>query len=171
MDAYEMLGLSRDASAEQVRAAFRRLAREHHPDQQPAREREVAHVRMQLINEARQRALQGIDQRAAERGQPVRPVVVPLQRTGSPTTGPRQARDSYARSQHLTVVAPPHDDADEHLGRRASWGVTVVPLLLALVAVAGLFTGAPRPVVLALLGLIVVASFMSLWGHGGSDPA
>ena len=172
MDAFELLGLSRDASAEEVRAAFRRLAREHHPDQQPARERDAAHLRMQLINEARERALQGIDQRAAAHGHSPPPVVVPLQRTGSPTTSPRQAQDVYARSQHLTVVPPPGDGVQRRsTGGRSSWGLTIVPGLLAVAVVAELLTGASRPVVLALLGLIVLACFVSLWGHGGSDPA
>jgi len=35
-DYYELLGLSRDASAQDVKSAFRRLARELHPDRHPS---------------------------------------------------------------------------------------------------------------------------------------
>lgn len=34
-DPYSLLGISRDATAEQVRAAYRKLARKHHPDLNP----------------------------------------------------------------------------------------------------------------------------------------
>ena len=34
-DPYEVLGVSRDASADEIKSAFRRLARKHHPDVNP----------------------------------------------------------------------------------------------------------------------------------------
>ncbi|WP_431267424.1 J domain-containing protein [Dankookia sp. P2] len=34
-DPYATLGLSRDATAEQIRAAYRKLAKQHHPDLNP----------------------------------------------------------------------------------------------------------------------------------------
>src|SRR3712207_5877342 len=34
-DPYELLGVSREASGEDVRRAYRRLARKHHPDANP----------------------------------------------------------------------------------------------------------------------------------------
>ena len=50
-----MLGVADGASAEQVRSAYLRLAREHHPDyfvDAPASERLAAEQRMRAINEA-----------------------------------------------------------------------------------------------------------------------
>jgi hypothetical protein len=52
---YEVLGVDSSASAEEIRRAFVRLARMHHPDRNAtaeAEERRRAERRMQLINEA-----------------------------------------------------------------------------------------------------------------------
>jgi len=35
MDYYETLGVGRDANAEDIRKAYRKLARKHHPDLNP----------------------------------------------------------------------------------------------------------------------------------------
>jgi curved DNA-binding protein len=49
-DYYDTLGVSRDASEKDVRAAFRRLARQHHPDVNPGDK--AAEERFKQINEA-----------------------------------------------------------------------------------------------------------------------
>jgi curved DNA-binding protein CbpA len=49
---YEILGLEPQASAENVRAAFRRLARERHPDRYVPADRAVAEREFQAITEA-----------------------------------------------------------------------------------------------------------------------
>jgi len=49
-DYYEVLGVSPDASGEQITRAYHRLAFENHPDRHEASEE--AHKRMQQINEA-----------------------------------------------------------------------------------------------------------------------
>lgn len=51
-DPYAVLGLERNASAEDVKRAFRRLAREHHPDCNP--DNPQAHERFQELNAAYQ---------------------------------------------------------------------------------------------------------------------
>ncbi len=60
-DYYAVLGVSRSASFEEVRAAYRRLARQHHPDVNPSAE---AAERMRRINEAWE-VLRDADRRAA----------------------------------------------------------------------------------------------------------
>src|SRR5689334_25044205 len=49
-DYYEVLGVKRDATDEQIRQAYRKLARKHHPDVNPGDK--VAEARFKEINEA-----------------------------------------------------------------------------------------------------------------------
>ncbi|MFY9573710.1 MAG: DnaJ domain-containing protein, partial [Blastocatellia bacterium] len=48
-DYYEVLGVKRDATDEQVRQAYRKLARKHHPDVNPGDK--VAEDKFKEINE------------------------------------------------------------------------------------------------------------------------
>src|SRR6201990_1353179 len=49
-DHYELLGLARDASAEDIRKAYRKLARKHHPDLNPGDK--AAEERFKKLQEA-----------------------------------------------------------------------------------------------------------------------
>jgi len=49
-DYYKVLGLSRTASAKEIKAAYRRLARKHHPDMNPGNKQ--AEARFKELNEA-----------------------------------------------------------------------------------------------------------------------
>src|SRR5258708_35879602 len=51
-DYYSIMCVPRTASDEDIKKAYRRLAREHHPDLHPEGEKELHTRRMQEINEA-----------------------------------------------------------------------------------------------------------------------
>jgi curved DNA-binding protein len=51
-DYYEVMGVPRTASADQIKTAYRKLARKHHPDLQPADKRAAAAERFKEIGEA-----------------------------------------------------------------------------------------------------------------------
>jgi curved DNA-binding protein len=51
-DYYEILGVGRDASAKQIKDAYRKLARKHHPDLNPGAKKKEAEEKFKEINEA-----------------------------------------------------------------------------------------------------------------------
>jgi curved DNA-binding protein len=62
-DYYEVLGVPRTATPEEIKIAYRKLARTHHPDLKPAAERAQAAERFKEINEANE-VLSDADKRA-----------------------------------------------------------------------------------------------------------
>ena len=51
-DYYETLGVQRDAPADEIKRAFRKLARQHHPDRAKAENKQTAEAKFKEVNEA-----------------------------------------------------------------------------------------------------------------------
>jgi len=51
-DYYDILGISRDASADEVKDAYRRLARKYHPDMNPDKDKKEAEEKFKELSEA-----------------------------------------------------------------------------------------------------------------------
>lgn len=78
-DHYEVLGVDRSASADEIKAAFRKLAQQHHPDKNPndpkasERFKEINHA-YQVLSDAGRRAMYDrVGHRAEEPGSPFGP--------------------------------------------------------------------------------------------------
>lgn len=79
-DAYTLLGVTPEASEQDVRRAYRRLARTLHPDLQPEHLREESGRRLQAVNAARAQVLAEIRSRPAAAPRAASPGPVPQQR-------------------------------------------------------------------------------------------
>lgn len=163
-DPYEVLGVPADAPADEVRAAYVRLARRHHPDYFTTAEpavRAEAERRMQAVNSA-WAAVGDADRRTAfDRG---RAASGP---SADPGFRPFDAGDDDP--DPLTVAdAPYRVDAPAAAGRRRAATLAPVALLAAAGAVLalGLVLAAPGLLgfgavlfVLGLVGFLVVPLF------------
>jgi hypothetical protein len=95
-DPFETLGLGHDATGDDIRAARRRLAKAHHPDQGGDA------VRMQTINEAADAALHAVDAAGGAAS-----AVEPSTRSDdTPGAGDRRRHTSDGRMSHLAHDAP-----------------------------------------------------------------
>ena len=105
MDLYVILGLQHGASDADIKRAYRRLAREHHPDANPDAD---AEMRMRRINEAWETLRDAQRRQAYDRAlpRPVRTVVRPTRRPPPPRS-PMERRDTSWFAQEDAPREPP----------------------------------------------------------------
>ena len=121
---YDVLGVPPSASADQIREAFRRLAREHHPDRAVASGRVGGEASMAEINEA-YRVL----------NDPARRAVYDASLRGGPTRGPA-APPSSEPSESSAGAAPTMPTFPSHLGpARFPWRSVSFFAVLAIIGV------------------------------------
>jgi len=94
-DIYAELGLSREATAAQIKSAYRRKAKEHHPD--VATDKPAAEVRMKRINQARDVLLDG-----GRRAEYDRVWTAPGPRGGTSRSGQPGGSSSRSRASDAT---------------------------------------------------------------------
>jgi curved DNA-binding protein CbpA len=107
-DYYRILGVTRDASTHEIRRAYRRLARQHHPDRNPQpdspeRFRALADAYAVLNDPSRRARYDHILQPPARRDTP-RATRDVLTRRGVLELSPREARLTAATSLTLTTA-------------------------------------------------------------------
>ena len=136
---YDVLGVAPSASAEQIRDAYRRLAREHHPDRTVASGGTSGAVSMPAINEAYR-----------ELNDPARRAVYDASLRGTAARGPAAPPSDSAESS--TSAAPTMPTFPSHLGpARFPWrSVSFVA-------------------VLAIIGIVVLAQFTEPGEPRGPD--
>jgi curved DNA-binding protein CbpA len=102
-DHYRVLGVAHDASTLEIRRAYRRLARQHHPDHNPTSngaERFVALVRAyEILNDPAQRA--HYDQILLRRAPSARRPITPPAREGQQTVRCGIVELSWGEARHL----------------------------------------------------------------------
>lgn len=121
-DHYQTLGVARTASAAELRRAYLRLAREHHPDSVPESERAAAAAKMGKINaawavlgDARQRRIYDGGDRSSSAGSP-----------------PGQGRASrvYAAGSSSGASTAPHVEPEHHVSTPGCAMLSPLPLLV-----------------------------------------
>lgn len=162
---YDVLGVGPSADVAEIRDAYRRLAREHHPDRAVSRDRGGVAAEMSTINEA-YRVL----------GDPARRVVYDAGLRGSPTSGLGPAAPPRTTGSDSVPTMPTFPS---HLGpARIPWRSVMFVATLAIVGIVVLaqFTepGEPR----GPDGIIQIGSCVTIEPNGdarevlcSADPA
>ncbi len=106
MDPYEVLGVSRDASAEEIKRAYRKKAREYHPDLNP--DDETAAKRMNEVNEAYDRITN--PEKYANERHPGNPNASGASSSyGNPYSSGSYGGSSYGQGQQTSGSSGPYD--------------------------------------------------------------
>jgi DnaJ-domain-containing protein 1 len=148
---YQVLGLKPDASADEVRAAYRRLAAQIHPDTQPAERKDWAAEQMRVLNAARDLLLD-IERRAEYDARFGRPAY-----DSNPWaySRPHTAGNAWTFTQR-----PPREWSDAELSAFLSWQVRrlLMPLALWGTLLVVIWLGVFAPAWLTILGRFLWAA-------------
>ncbi len=132
---YQVLGLKPDASADEVRAAYRRLAAQIHPDTQPAERKDWAAEQMRTLNAARD-------------------LLLDVERRAETEARFRRPAHDYDSNPWAYPQRPPHEWSDAELGSYLSRRVRRLLLTLTLWGTLFLVVG---------LGIFAPAWLVAFW--------
>ncbi|MFW6161819.1 MAG: DnaJ domain-containing protein, partial [Planctomycetota bacterium] len=120
-DYYKLLGVGREATAEQVRAAFQRQAAKCHPSQRPddeaaARRYRLLEAAYQVLSDPDQRAKYDrlIDRRAAGLDSPAKRPKAAKEASSKATPKARRVRPADKPSRQRVVIRPAPEEAARH---------------------------------------------------------
>jgi len=151
LDAYRELGLAPNASQEEIRRAYRQLARRYHPDHAPEGKRQEYEEKMKRVNAAY--ALLGDPQRRAEYDRLRHNGTTPNPVSASQSSPPSSPRDPYFQMRRGYQQRLYRVQINTH--QLPVWAQLLSGLFAGLGLVAGFLIGLPFGIVGCIPGALV----------------
>lgn len=117
MDFYQVLGVGRDATPDQIKAAFRKLAAVWHPDKRPSNEKEESEKKFKLISDAYDTLYDVLKRSAYDQRNPPRTKVTKVNTNGT-SSNSKKPEPRYTPFMYMVDMPEPKVDL---------WGEPIKP--------------------------------------------